>query len=139
MEALLAGADPLTYAQRAEDRTAPPRPALFMQAVGDPVVGPAASDGWARAFGADLAQPFNHPVPGMAQLALPAAGNFAWGTQGARATRILVQAPMNEVPQNERHPALITLPYAQQMVAHCLAGVLAAGSCEVVDTGYAAH
>jgi hypothetical protein len=128
LEALLAGADPLSYAQRAEDPTKPPRPALFMQAVGDPVVGPAASDGWARAFGAVLAQPFNHEVPDMTTVALPSTAN-----------RILVQSPMAEVPANDRHPALITLPYAQQMVAHCLAGVLAGGACEVVDTGFAAH
>lgn len=139
LEALLAGADPLSYAQRAEDQTAPPRSALFLQAVDDPVVGPAASDGWARAFGASLAQPFNHAVPGMPAVALPAAGNFTWATGGASATRVLVQNPMNEVAKNDRHPALITLPYAQQLVAHCLAGVLAHGACEVVDTGYAAH
>ena len=77
LEALLAGADPLSYAQRAEDAAAPPRPALFMQAVGDPVVGPAASDGWAGAFGAHLALPRDHAVSGMPEVALPAASNTA--------------------------------------------------------------
>jgi hypothetical protein len=139
LEALLAGADPLSYAQRAEDRSAPPRPALFMQAKDDPILGEAASDAWARAFGAGLAQPFDHPVAGMAEVSLPLTNNFAWGEGGARATRVLVQNPMSEVPASDRHPALIRQNYAQQMVAHCLSGVLQGGPCEVVDTGYAGH
>ncbi|MHB8878386.1 MAG: hypothetical protein ACYC8T_32220, partial [Myxococcaceae bacterium] len=139
LEALLAGADPLSYAQRAEDAAAPPRPALFMQAVGDPVVGPAPSDGWARAFGAHLALPRDHAVFGMTEVALPVSGNFAWSPGGAPATRILVQAPMAEVPVNERHGGLIMQGYSQEMVAHCLSGVLAGGACEVVDTGFALH
>ena len=45
-----------------------------MQASKDPVVSEAASDQWARAFGADLAVPTQHAVPGMKELVQKVAG-----------------------------------------------------------------
>lgn len=138
-EVLLDGADPVAYGQRAEDRTAPPRPALFLQAIDDPVIDMPASDRWARAYGADLARAFHHPVEGMLEIDLPAADNFCWQEGGARATRLLVHNPMDEVPQSDRHGGLILQDYAQQMVAHCFETLREAGSCEVIDTGFAEH
>ena len=135
-EVLLDGADPHAYAQRAEDRSAPPRPALFFQAVDEAIVSDPISDAWARAFGADLADPYHHPVNGMAELSLPAADNFSWEGDAQSVTRLLIQNPMAEQTRTERHGALITLDYSQQNVAACFAGILAGGSCQVIDTNY---
>ncbi len=139
LEALLDGADPLAYAQRVEDRAARPRPVVLFQAVADAVVSARASDQWARAFGASLARPFEHEVTGMPVVALPAKDTFAWAGGAERATRVLVQAPMKEIPPLEHHGALVAQGYAQRMVARCFATVLSTGSCEVVDTGFAAR
>jgi len=154
MEALLDGADPVSYALRAEDRQAPPRPVLFFQAKGDPLIAQEASDGWARAFGADVAQPMSdpvdHEVAGMALVPLPAQDNFVWPADdggavddatsevGPGATRLLLECPMAGVAVSDRHAGLITAGYSQELVAHCFAGVASDGSCEVVDTGFAA-
>ncbi len=35
-----------------------------------------------------------------------------------------------------RHGALIALPYSQQQVAHCFAGVEAETGCQAIDSGY---
>jgi hypothetical protein len=75
----------------------------------------------------------------MDTLVLPAEGNFAWTPGGEAATRLLVQAPMTEVPVAERHGGLIVQPYSQEMVAHCFRTLLDDGACEVVDTGFAEH
>ena len=138
-EVVLDGADPLPYALRVEDRSARPRPALFMQASADPVIPEPSSDQWARAFGAALALPSQHEVAGMTELALPASDNFAFATDGQKATRILVHNPMNEVPAGSRHGALIVQEYSQNAVAHCFSTWLQSGSCEVIDTGFASH
>jgi hypothetical protein len=138
-EVLLEGADPHAYAQRVEDRQAPARPMLFFQAIDEAIISHPVSDAWAQAFGADLATPFHHPVTGMAELALPAADNFAFSATQAHATRLLFQNPMTEQSPAARHGALITLPYTQQQVAHCFAGLLAGGPCEAIDTGYFAY
>ncbi len=138
-EVLLDGADPHAYAQTVEDRTRPPRPVLFFQAIDEAIISHPVSDAWARAFGADLAVPYHHPVAGMEELSLPAADNFTWPDGGLPATRILFQNPMAEQSPAERHGALITLPYTQQQVAHCFAGVLAGTGCEAIDTGYYDH
>ncbi|MCC6524675.1 MAG: hypothetical protein IT373_18605 [Polyangiaceae bacterium] len=138
VEALLDGADPLAYPSL-EERGVPPRPVLFFQAVGDMVMPSRANDQWARGFGADLATPFDHAVVGMSELALPAADNFQWDGAGASATRLLVQAPMAEIPAGDRHGALIVQGYSQELVAHCFDTLAASGSCEVLDTGYDAH
>jgi len=138
-EVVLDGADPFAYAQRVEDRAAKPRPALFMQAIADPVIPEPSSDQWARAFGADLALPKQHAVAGMEELALPASDNFAFAAGGEKATRLLVQNPMNEIPAAGRHGALIVQEYSQKAVAHCFATFLAKGSCELVDSGFASH
>jgi pimeloyl-ACP methyl ester carboxylesterase len=135
-EVLLDGADPHAYAQRAEDRSAPPRPALFFQAVDEAIISDPISDAWARAFGADLADPYHHSVSGMAELSLPAADNFAWEGSAQAVTRLLIQNPMAEQTRAERHGALITLDYSQQNVVACFSGVLAGGSCQVIDTAY---
>jgi dienelactone hydrolase len=138
-EALLDGADPLAYGTRLEDRTQPPRPVIFEQAVDDPVIPMPSSDQWARAFGADLATPSHHPVAGMKDLALPASGNFSFSPGGPTATRLLVQNPMKEVPTSDRHGGLIVQAYAQKQVTHCFAKVLSSGACELIDTGYFQH
>lgn len=138
-EVILDGADPLAYAQRVEDRTARPRPALFWQAIADPVIPEPSSDQWARAFGAALAKPAQHPVPGMSEVALPAKDGFAFDAAGKKATRVLLQCPMDEVPAGSRHGALIVQEYSQKAVAHCFSTWLTTGSCEVIDTGFAQH
>jgi dienelactone hydrolase len=138
-EVLLDGADPHAYARTAEDRDRAPRPVLFFQAVDEAIISHPVSDAWARAFGADLAVPYHHPVSGMAELPLPAAANFGWPDDAGRATRILFQNPMTEQSPSARHGALITLPYTQQQVAHCFAGVSAGTGCEAIDSGYAQH
>lgn len=139
LEAMLHGADPLAYAQRHEARDVAPRPLVLMQAVDDPVILMASSDYWGLTFGADLARPFHHAVDGMEELDLPASDNFTWQAGGDSATRILVQAPMDEIPVVERHGALIVQPYSQQLVAHCFRTFLDDGSCEVIDTGFGEH
>ncbi|MCC6662333.1 MAG: hypothetical protein IT375_01255 [Polyangiaceae bacterium] len=138
-EVILDGADPLAYAQRVEDRTARPRPALFWQAIADPVIPEPSSDQWARAFGAALAKPAQHPVPGMSEVALPSKDGFAFDAAGKKATRVLLQCPMDEVPAGSRHGALIVQEYSQKAVAHCFSTWLTTGSCEVIDTGFAQH
>lgn len=138
-EVILDGADPLAYAQRVEDRTERPRPALFWQAIADPVIPEPSSDQWARAFGAALAKPAQHPVPGMSEVALPAKDGFAFDDAGKKATRVLLQCPMDEVPAGSRHGALIVQEYSQKAVAHCFSTWLTTGSCEVIDTGFAQH
>jgi len=131
---LLDAADPLAYALKTEDRHHAPRPALFFQAVGDPLIDAVPNDQLARAFGADLARPVDHAVPGMRELALPTAGNFVWQEDWEGATRLLVHAPMNEVDPADRHGTLVFTPYAQEMVAHCFRTLLADGACEAIDT-----
>jgi dienelactone hydrolase len=135
-EILLDGADPYAYAMRSEDRSQRPRPVLFFQALGELIIDPPTSDAWARAFGADLAVPFDHAVSGMQETSLPAADNFTWPNGQESATRLLVQCPMNEVSAGERHGGLIVQDYTQQMVAHCFRRLLDTGSCELIDTGY---
>jgi dienelactone hydrolase len=139
LEAFLEPADPLAYAGRREDQTAPPRPLLLMQAVDDPVIAMPASDYWGLLFGAGLAEPFDHEVEGMETLALPAADNFSWAPGGEAATRVLVQAPMAEVPVVDRHGGLIVQAYSQELVAHCFRTFLDDGSCEAIDTGFPEH
>jgi pimeloyl-ACP methyl ester carboxylesterase len=129
--------DPLAYAQEAEDRSATPTPILFLQAVDDALVSAASNDQLARAFGASLARPFDHEVEGLTPVDLPASDTFAWSEGEEAATRILVHAPMNEVPSGRRHGALIALDYAQAMVAHCFSGARDGEACEVIDTGFA--
>ncbi len=138
-QTLLDGADPGAYGQHGENRDRPPRPALFMQASDETIMTMSANDRLARAFGAALALPSHHDVAGLAELTLPAADNFTWDGGADAATRVLVQSPMTEVSASERHGALITLPYAQEMVAHCFSTLLDSGSCEVIDTGFASH
>lgn len=138
-EALLDGADPFAYAQRAEDRTASPRPALFVYAIGDPIVPSNASDAWGRAFGAGLALPRVHPVDGMTELTLPAMGNFAWPASIHSATRVLVQAPANDLSGAAKHELLIRQDWAQQLVAGCFTPTLTGGQCVATDTGWAMH
>ncbi len=116
-----------------------PRPALFMQAIGDPVIPEPSSDQWARAFGAGLALPKQHAVAGMAELALPVSDNFAFAPDGAKATRVLFQNPMNEIPSAQRHGALIVQDYSQAAVAHCFSSWISSGSCEAFDSGFSAH
>lgn len=139
LETILAAADPLSYALAAEDRTAPPRPLLFFQASGDPVVGPDANDQWARAFGAVLAAPYEHAVAGMRAVTLPTAGEFSFVDGGASAARVLVHCPMAEVAVGARHGGLIRQDYAEEMVAHCFTTHAALGRCEVIDTDFALH
>lgn len=137
METLLNGMDPIAYAQRTEDRTAAPRPALFMQAVADPLIGAESSDVWARAFGADVVSPRDHEVAGMQTLTLPAQDNFQWASGSA--TRLLYQCPMNEVPASGRHGRLVRQDYAQQIIAHCFRTTLDSGSCEARGFDFELH
>ncbi len=138
VELLLDGADPLAYAPF-EPRDSAPRPVLFFEAIDDPIAANASTDQWARAFGADLAEPYHHAVDGMTAVSLPSSGGFAWPSSAAEATRLLIQAPMDEVSTAERHPALITQGYSQELVAHCLLTLLDDGACEVIDTGFGEH
>jgi len=138
-ETILDGADPLSYAVRVEDRTLRPRPALFLQAIDDPVIPEPSSDQWARAFGATLAEPFDHAVDAMQTTKLPTSDGFAFPGGSEKATRVLYQNPMNEIPASARHGALIVQPYSQEAVAHCFSTFLANGSCEAIDTGFATH
>jgi pimeloyl-ACP methyl ester carboxylesterase len=138
-QTLLDGADPGAYGQHGENRERPPRPALFMQAGDETIMTMSANDRLARAYGAQLALPSHHDVAGLAELSLPGADNFTWDGGADAATRVLVHNPMAEVTPSDRHGMLITLPYAQEMVAHCFATLLESGSCEVIDTGFASH
>jgi hypothetical protein len=138
-ETILDGADPLSYAIRVEDRSLRPRPALFMQAIEDPVIPEPSSDQWARAFGATLAEPFDHAVDAMQTTKLPTSDGFAFPGGSEKATRVLYQNPMSEIPASARHGALIVQPYSQEAVAHCFSTFLANGSCEAIDTGFATH
>lgn len=136
VEALLDGGDPLAYAN-AEDRSAPPRPVVFFEAIDDPVIANQATDQWARAFGAHLAEPSHHPVDHAPTQSLPAADNFSWPGGSETATRLLIQAPMNEIGVGERHGGLIRQPYSQELVTHCFDSLGTTGTCEVIDTGFA--
>ena len=119
VEAIGDAGDPIALAASAEDGL----PVLFFQAVEDALVATAASDQMARAYGARLARPLDHAVAGMDEVDLPATG------------RVLIQAPMNDVPVNDRHGLLILSDYAQELVVHCFTG----DPCEVIDTGFADH
>ncbi len=136
LEAFLDPADPGTYARRLEDRSAPARPVVLMQAVDDPLIPMPSSDYWGRTFGASLARPYHHEVPGMTSVDLPAAGNFSWPGSADTATRLLIQAPMAGAAMGDRHGGLILQDYSQQLVAHCFDTLLESGSCEVIDTGF---
>jgi dienelactone hydrolase len=138
VEALLDGADPLAHAPH-EDRSTPPRPALFFEAIDDPVISNGATDQWARAFGAALAEPADHPVEHMPTESLPVTDNFAWPEGGKQATRILIHAPMTETGIGERHGGLIRQSYSQQLVSNCFATLRSGGSCEAIDTGFSDH
>ena len=70
---------------------------------------------------------------------LPVADTFAWSPTGVRATRLLTHNPMNETSPALRHGDLIRTDYGQQMVTHCFSTLLDAGSCEVIDTGFASR
>lgn len=122
----LAGADPLSYAGLAPAD----RPALFFEAMMDPVVNNAATEQWARAFGASLVRPAQRPVDGMEEVDLPHTGE---------PTRALVQCPMADVATVARHGALLPADYTQDIVAHCFTGVRDGSGCEVIDSGFAAR
>ncbi len=130
-------ADPLAYALAAEDRASPPTPILFLQAVDDPLISHRASEQWARAFGASLARPTDHDAVGLAEVDLPVRDTFAWPGGADRATRVLVQCPMAEIPANMRHAELIRTDYMRTMVTRCFVSARDEGSCEVIDTGFA--
>lgn len=140
-ETLLDAADPLAYAQRAEDRSVVPRSIVFFQAVGDPLIPLEASDQWSRAFGAEVALPRDHDVEAILDVPLPARNNFAWLPDWDHATRMQIQCPMNDVAPADRHSDLVREAYAQELVEHCFSGLLAAESptCQIIDTGFAAH
>jgi len=129
VDALLAAADPLAHAAF-EAHLGRERPLLLFEAIDDPVVPNPATDRWARAFGADLALPSQHAVPELSEVALPFAGS---------PTRLLVQAPMVEIPGANRHGLLIEQGYSAEAVAHCFGGLIDGGSCELIDTAWAAH
>lgn len=137
-ELLLEGADPLGY-PALQARDVAPIPMLFFQAKEDPLISAVSNDQWARAFGADLAKPNDHAVSGMSELDLPTSDNFAWVSGGPAATRVLIQAPMAEIAVADRHAALIVQDYSQTIVAHCFAGILTNGVCEVIDSGFVEH
>lgn len=128
--------DPLAYAIAAEDRTAAPTPILFLQAVDDPIVSHSANEQWARAFGASLARPIDHPALGMTEVDLPVRDTFSFTVGGPTATRVLVQNPMNEIVAGGRHGGLILTDYAQAMVVRCFVSARDEGGCEVIDTGF---
>ncbi len=109
--------DPLAYAPF-ESRSSAPRPVLFFEAIDDPIAANASTDQWARAFGADLAEPYHHAVEGMAAVSLPSSGGFAWPI----ATRL--SSPRAT---------------AKKLVAHCLLTLLPDGACEVIDTDFGEH
>lgn len=140
-ETLLDAADPLAYAQRAEDRSVVPRDMIFFQAVGDPLIPLEASDQWSRAFGAEVALPRDHDVEAILDVELPTSNNFAWLPDWDHATRMQIQCPMNEVAPADRHSALVRQPYAQELVEHCFSGLLASDDphCQIIDTGFSEH
>lgn len=138
-EVLMDGGDPGTYAIRAEDRELVPRPILLFQAVDEAIIDVPVSDFWGLCFGADLALPSHHQVLGMDEISLPAKGNFSWTGEEQKATRLLIQNPMEEFEPSARHGALIKTDYAQQQAVHCFSSFLSTGSCEVIDTGYMDH
>jgi alpha-beta hydrolase superfamily lysophospholipase len=131
----LDGADPFAYAQQVDDLAAPPIPVVQLHAIDDPLISDEASEQWARAFGATLVRPWHHEVATLTAADLPHADGFVRGD--ARATRAYVQCPMPGVPSAGRHGGLIRTTYAQELVAHCFAGVAQGGACEVIDTGFA--
>lgn len=139
LETIGDGADPLAYAQAAEDRASRPTPILFLQAIDDPLIAAEASDQWARAYGASLARPFDHEAVGLAEVDLPVSDTFSWPGGGEAATRVLVHNPMAEVQESARHGGLILTDYAEAMVVHCFTTARDDGSCEVIDTGFADH
>jgi len=130
LQTLLNGMDPIAYGPRVEDRSLAPRPALFMQAADDPLIGEASSDLWAHSFGADLVQPSTHPVAHMQSQTLPAQDNLTWPSGAG--TRLLFQHPMQQIPVRERHAGLIRTSYAQQIVAHCFMTQITTGACEAL-------
>ncbi len=141
-ETLMAAADPISYSA-VESRDAAPRTALFFEAIGDKLVPNASTDLMARAFGATNAEPTHHDVAHMTATALPAQGGFTWKGESAEATRLLIQAPMNEIspdaPMGLKHGALILQPYSQELLTHCYAGMVAGDACEIIDTGFSEH
>lgn len=139
LEAFLDGADPGAYAMRMEDRSIAPRPLLLWQAKDDPIISAESNDYWGHVFGTSLVRPFDHEVSGMDVVDLPVSDNFVWQSGGDEATRVLVHAPMDEIPVTERHGGLVFQDYSQEMVAHCFRTLLDTGSCEVMDTGFSEH
>ena len=141
-ETLMAAADPISYSA-VESRGAAPRTALFFEAIGDKLVPNVSTDILARAFGATNAEPIDHEVPHMSATSLPAKGGFAWKGESAETTRLLIQAPMDDMgedpPMGVKHGLLITQAYSQEMVAHCYAGMVAGDGCEIIDTGFSDH
>ena len=117
-ETFLDGADPLD------------RPVLFLEAIDDPLIPNASTDRWARSFGADLASPVHHPVEGLTERTLPFAGD---------PTRLLIHAPMAEVPIPQRHGGLIELDYAKEAVATCFRTHQEDGQCMLIDTSWSAR
>ena len=139
VETIADAADPLAYALSAEDRDVRPTPMLFLQADGDPLIGAQANDQWARAFGASLARPTQHAVEAMVEVDLPISDTFRFAPGGEAATRVLVHNPMTEIAPAERHGGLVRTDYMQAMVTHCFTTLRDTGSCEVIDTGFAAR
>jgi hypothetical protein len=131
----LDGADPFAYAQQIDDLARPPLSILQLHAIDDPLISDEASEQWARAFGAALVRPVHHEVSTLSEVDLPMQDDFVRDAQAA--TRAYVQCPMNGVPVAGRHGGLIRSAYAQEMVAHCFAGLAEGRACEVVDTGFA--
>ena len=139
METLMAAADPISYSA-VESRDAAPRTALFFEAIGDTLVPNVSTDVLGRAFGATNAEPIDHDVEHMKATPLPAKGGYSWKGESAEATRLLIQAPMNDVTgDGPKHGLLVLQEYAQEMVAHCYAGMVAGDACEVIDTGFSEH
>ncbi len=138
IETLMAGADPLSYVP-VERRDAAPRSMLFFEAIDDPIMPPAATDQWARAFGATLADPFHHEVVGVQSAKLPASGGFSWKGESAEASRFFIQSPLQEVPKIQHHAEMIRQTYAQEIVASCFSGLRDGKRCEVIDSGYSEH
>jgi hypothetical protein len=99
----------------------------------------AATDQWARAFGATLADPFDHEVAGMPSAKLPASGGFSWKGESAEASRFLIQSPLREVPEIQHHAEMIRQTYAQEIVASCFSDLRDGKRCTVIDSGYSEH
>lgn len=139
VETIADAADPLAYALAAEDREARPTPMLFMQASEDPLIAAEANDQWARAFGASLARPTQHAVEAMIEVDLPVSDTMHFAPGGEASTRVLVHNPMTEIAIPDRHGGLVRTDYMQAMVTRCFTTIRDTGSCEVIDTGFAAH